>query len=37
MTEKAVVGGWGGIGEMVLAVVLEVVPPLKAVVKDSCV
>ena len=33
MSEKAVVGGWGSIREMVL----EVVPPLKAVVKDSCV
>lgn len=37
-TEKmAAAGGWGGIGEMVRAMMPEVVPPLKDVVKDSCV
>lgn len=35
--EVAAAGGWGSVGEMVVAVAPEVVPPLKAVVKDSCV
>ncbi|KAL6873847.1 hypothetical protein ACP4OV_013929 [Aristida adscensionis] len=35
--ELAAAGGWGGVGEMVAAVAPEVVPPLKAVVKETCV
>jgi hypothetical protein len=35
--EMAAAGGWGSVVEMVVAVAPEVVPPLKAVVKDSCV
>lgn len=35
--EMATAGGWGSVGEMVVAVMPEVVPPLKVVVKDSCV
>jgi hypothetical protein len=35
--EMAAAGGWDSVGEMVVAVMPEVVPPLKAVVKDSCV
>ncbi|OEL28908.1 hypothetical protein BAE44_0010075 [Dichanthelium oligosanthes] len=35
--EMAAAGGWGSVGEMVMALMPEVVPPLKAVVKDSCV
>ncbi|CAN6176972.1 unnamed protein product [Urochloa humidicola] len=37
MGEMAAAGGWGSVGEMVVAVMPEVVPALKAVVKDSCV
>jgi TELO2-interacting protein 2 len=33
----AAAGGWGSVGEMVVAVMPEVVPPLKTMVKDSCV
>jgi TELO2-interacting protein 2 len=35
--EMAAAGGWGGGGEMVREMMPEVVPPLKAVVKESCV
>ncbi|XP_062229671.1 uncharacterized protein At2g39910-like [Phragmites australis] len=35
--EMAAAGGWGGVGEMAVAMVPEVVPPLKAVVKGTCV
>lgn len=35
--EMTAAGRWGSVGEMVVAMVPEVVPPLKAVVKDSCV
>ncbi|XP_008644994.1 uncharacterized protein At2g39910 isoform X2 [Zea mays] len=37
VNELAAAGGWGSVGDMVVAVAPEVVPPLKAVVKDSCV
>uniref|UniRef100_A0A0A9FH99 Uncharacterized protein n=1 Tax=Arundo donax TaxID=35708 RepID=A0A0A9FH99_ARUDO len=37
MEEMAAVGGWIGVGEMVVAMMPEVVPPLKAVVKETCV
>ncbi|GJM97587.1 hypothetical protein PR202_ga14523 [Eleusine coracana subsp. coracana] len=35
--EMAAAGGWESVGEMVRAMMPEMVPPLKAVVKDSCV
>jgi len=35
--EMAAAGEWGSLGEMVVAVMPEVVPPLKTLVKDSCV
>ena len=35
--EMAAAGGWVSVGEMVAAVMPEVVPPLKTLVKDSCV
>ncbi|CAN6193239.1 unnamed protein product [Urochloa humidicola] len=35
--EMAAAGRWGSVGEMVVAVMPEVVPHLKAVVRDSCV
>ncbi|KAL6603219.1 hypothetical protein ACP70R_043580 [Stipagrostis hirtigluma subsp. patula] len=35
--EMAAAGGWGGVGEMVVGMMPEVVPPLKNVVKDTCV
>uniref|UniRef100_A0A0E0LF20 Uncharacterized protein n=1 Tax=Oryza punctata TaxID=4537 RepID=A0A0E0LF20_ORYPU len=37
MEEMAVAGGWGDVGEMVVGMMPEVVPPLKDVVKATCV
>ncbi|EMS46236.1 hypothetical protein TRIUR3_21176 [Triticum urartu] len=35
MEEMAAMGGWAGIGEMLVAMMPEAVPPLKAVLKDT--